>query len=136
MGVIFYWSSQPSIPSPSTLVSKLAHVAEYSMLAGLLAFAFAGSTRSAMRAWVVATLYGVSDEVHQGFTPGRHPMVQDIVLDSAAAALCLQVLRFLAARRAVSRGRSATERSAASGQSGGVEPDGGAPLSSAHSERV
>jgi VanZ family protein len=129
MGVIFYWSSQPSIPSPNTLVSKLAHVAEYSILASLLAFAFAGSAQWAARAWVVTVLYAGTDELHQGFTPGRTPSVLDVMLDGAAAAVCLQVLRFVAARWAVSQ-------RAVSRPPTDAETVGGAPLSSAQSERV
>ena len=37
-----------------------------------------------------AALFGVTDEIHQGFVPGRTPSVQDALVDllSAAAAAC------------------------------------------------
>jgi VanZ family protein len=127
MGVIFYWSSQSSIPTSSTIVSKLAHVTEYSLLAGLLAFGFAPSGRWALRAWIGATLYAASDELHQSFTPGRHPMLPDVALDGAAAALSLQVLRAIAARRI-----NSTSAWLAGRRTGGANPDDRAPLSSAH----
>ena len=34
----------------------------------------------------MALLYAVSDEFHQGFTPGRTPAVSDVLLDGAGAA--------------------------------------------------
>ena len=34
---------------------------------------------------VFGTLYGVSDEVHQLFVPGRGAMVKDVLIDSAGA---------------------------------------------------
>jgi VanZ family protein len=95
MAVIYYWSSQSSTPSPGWLVSKLAHVGEYSVLAALLAFALARSRRWMLLAWLLATLYAGSDELHQAFTPQRHPMLSDVALDSAAAILGLQVSRTL-----------------------------------------
>ena len=100
MGFIYYWSSRSTTPSPSWVASKLAHVAEYGVLSWLVAFALRFSRRWAMQAWLVASGFGATDEAHQIFTPQRHPQVQDILLDSAAAALALQGLRYLVARRA------------------------------------
>ena len=38
---------------------------------------------------VVAFLYGLSDEFHQSFTPGREPTVRDMVIDSVGAFIFL-----------------------------------------------
>jgi len=34
-------------------------------------------------AFAIAFLYGVSDEIHQYFVPGRHPDVLDVVADAS-----------------------------------------------------
>jgi len=40
-------------------------------------------------AFVITVLYGVSDEFHQSFVPGRTPDVADVAADAAGAALAL-----------------------------------------------
>jgi VanZ family protein len=35
----------------------------------------------------LSLLYGISDELHQGLTPGRTPDVMDLVADTLGAAL-------------------------------------------------
>jgi VanZ family protein len=111
MAWIFYWSGQSVTPAPSTLLSKLAHVLAYAVLALLLVVALVPRPRRAVLAWAIASAYGVSDEVHQGFTPGRHPSVADALLDCAAARAALLVLQGLL-RLARARG-GATRRGAA-----------------------
>ncbi len=95
MGVIFYWSNQPSVVSVDWTISKFAHVVEYSLLAALLAFALSKSKRWALGAWIVASIYAITDELHQGLVPTRHPMATDVLIDSAAAALTIQAIRQL-----------------------------------------
>lgn len=87
VGIIYSWSSLSQTPTSNWYVSKLAHVTEYGL---------ARPTRWALLSWMLCTGYAATDEYHQSFTPGRRPMVQDVLLDSAAAALALQVLRQLA----------------------------------------
>ena len=36
---------------------------------------------------IFSVLYAISDEIHQGFTAGRFPAIQDVVIDSIGA-LC------------------------------------------------
>ena len=56
---------------------------------------------------LLALAYGISDEIHQSFTPGRSPDVMDVVADTigagvgvAAVVLVASVAsRFLSARR-------------------------------------
>jgi VanZ family protein len=54
--------------------------------------------RPALWAFAVALLYGLSDEFHQAFVPGRHPDPLDIVTDIAGAAAALLALRLLRGR--------------------------------------
>lgn len=102
MAVIFAFSSTPSTELPNlgwwdTLVKKGGHVTGYGLLA--LAYWFGlnrkeePSNRPYLLAWVMAVLYAISDEIHQSFTPGRHPSPVDVALfDAGGAALALFLL--------------------------------------------
>jgi VanZ family protein len=86
---LFILSAQPKLPeTPGG--DKLAHFAAYALLALLVARAFGGSTslrglRLFAIASIVAALYGVSDEIHQSFVPGRDASVEDALADAAGA---------------------------------------------------
>lgn len=88
--VIFALSSRtisggPDIPG----LDKVVHFTLYGGLALLCARAvnaYVGERLKAAYAGVVlALLYGISDEVHQSFTPGRQPDVYDWVADTLGA---------------------------------------------------
>jgi hypothetical protein len=72
---------------------KVLHVIEYGILGFLLARSLANYKSRISSAplimWVVAltALYGLSDEVHQFFVPGRNASVWDVVADSLGAVL-------------------------------------------------
>lgn len=54
------------------------------------------------RAWLavlLASLYGVSDEVHQAFVPGRSADLLDWLADTAGAAVAVSLVRLWAGRR-------------------------------------
>ena len=102
MGTIFYLSqqwylsqqSQPADPSGGYAVSIIAHLSMFAVLAFLIYWALSAVTRSGEAAWVmggaafaVAVLYGVSDELHQAFVPGRVASEADLVLDAMGALL-------------------------------------------------
>lgn len=89
------------------IVRKLAHVAEYAILGAVLYFALQPSSRSsivwdrsaAIRAFGVAALFAVLDEIHQSFVPGRGPSSIDVAIDCAGVALgILMILHRLKAR--------------------------------------
>jgi surface polysaccharide O-acyltransferase-like enzyme len=84
MGMIFWLSSLPGeqagIPAPW---DKLVHGIVYGVLGALLYKA----TRDSQISWLIAVLYGLSDEIHQGFTPGRYLELGDWVADSLGAAI-------------------------------------------------
>lgn len=100
MGVIFFLSSQPTLPSlpgriVDTLTQKGGHVTEYAILAGLCwrALRETGQTaRPAIWAFVLAVLYAISDEWHQTFVPGRNGQALDVLIDAAGALAGLVVL--------------------------------------------
>ena len=70
---------------------KVAHFAEYAALGGaLMAFiklrmAPWSRRKAALAAWLGATLYAVTDELHQLFVSGRGPQFEDVCLDSLGA---------------------------------------------------
>ena len=94
MGVIFAFSAQPSLDSGLGLIDligrKLIHFAEYALLCFLWWRALASVTsprRAALWAFLIASGYAVTDELHQTFVEGRHGNVLDWLIDSAGAAL-------------------------------------------------
>lgn len=100
------WISSSITPAPSepdvlrSLLHNGAHVVAYAMLAGswLLAhrpqqLSAATSPRAAaLRSVLLATAYGVVDEWHQSFVPGRVSSVGDLLADACGAALAVSAL--------------------------------------------
>lgn len=70
---------------------KGAHVVEYGVLGMLVAHALAGTYPSRSRAalWWWATgltvLFGMTDEIHQAFVPGRSSDILDVAADAVGA---------------------------------------------------
>ena len=103
MAIIFAFSAQ-SNPLPIVTAhvwDKLLHLVEYCGLALLLARALVGEGLSWLPALVAATLlasaYGVTDEYHQSFVPGRDSSALDWTADSLGA--IAGVSAYAAARR-------------------------------------
>ncbi|MDB5096938.1 MAG: hypothetical protein JWM80_1359 [Cyanobacteria bacterium RYN_339] len=72
------------------LLRKAAHFTEYAVLAGLVAFARAKTARRDLAiAWLAATLFACTDEIHQIYVPHRGPSVWDVGIDSSGAAMAL-----------------------------------------------
>ena len=90
MGLIFYLSSQPQLPSLEgwwdMLFKKTAHLGAYAVLGWLYAQGW-GQGRPWWQPWLAAVLYAASDELHQAFVPGRHPWAVDVVIDGLGAGL-------------------------------------------------
>ena len=93
--VIFGLSAIPKTVSIPSLygVDKVLHVIEYGVLGFLIALSLTGvrpeiSNRFlAILILVLATLYGISDEIHQSFVPGRSASVWDVLADSLGGLL-------------------------------------------------
>jgi VanZ family protein len=87
--VIFWWSSKPGTQVPGRF-SEVAHFGEYFLFGTLLYLALrldSSAGRAAAFAIVIASLYGISDELHQHFVPGRVPDVLDWATDTTGATL-------------------------------------------------
>lgn len=107
MGSIFFLSHQPgtalrlSVPPGA---DKLGHAVLYALLAGTALFALLPvppqrNLRTGILVVLVCFLYGISDEVHQAFVPGREASFGDLLADVAGAAIVVA----LWLRRAVCR---------------------------------
>jgi VanZ family protein len=111
----------PAIDLPQ--VDKLAHLLVYAVLGALVLRGVdrgrppgaKAKAKGALRArdFVVAialtTLYGVSDEIHQRWTPNRSPDWHDVVADALGAALgslALVATRWMKTRVCLMMGRS------------------------------
>jgi VanZ family protein len=88
MAMLFGLSSLHTLPSPPAGFSFYdVHVAAYAGLAVLTARATGGglrdvSLRAVLAAIVISSLYGVSDEYHQMFVPGRTFDLLDMLSDA------------------------------------------------------
>lgn len=99
-----FWQSSSSdagsflgfLPSGS---DKVLHAGAYAVLGGLLTAA----TSNPVLGVALAIAYGVSDEIHQSFVPGRDASVGDLVADAVGAALGAGLVVYLVRR---SRARS------------------------------
>jgi VanZ family protein len=89
MGAIFYLSHQPSVPMPMRFPhqDKVFHFTAYFLMAGMLTHAFlnGGIKRRFWLAFLVAALYGITDEIHQSFVPGRDASFWDWLADACGA---------------------------------------------------
>ena len=96
MGMIFYLSHQPgdlSIFPQFFGIDKLLHVIAYGSLAAAFLYGLNPFTKSSSRALTAVVvllfcvLFGVSDEYHQSFIPGRSVSAWDVVADGVGALL-------------------------------------------------
>lgn len=86
MALIFYLSSLPKIGNYELPygADKIVHFAEYAVLGFLISLTlkFTGVRRYILLGVMIATLYGISDEIHQSFVPMRDASIYDVVADS------------------------------------------------------
>ena len=92
-GILFVLSSVPiRQPLAVPYLDKVEHAVAYGLLG--LAYFNAGSAGGRRTGWAVAAgtwlavvAYGMSDEVHQAFVPGRSADGADVVADAVGGAL-------------------------------------------------
>jgi VanZ family protein len=107
---IFVVSSMPQPPEmPGGVGDKSLHGLAYAVLGVLLVRALSGGDwarvtgRVVFVAIVLATAYGITDELHQAFVPGRSPDPRDVVADAVGATI--GALGYYAIARVRGRGR-------------------------------
>ena len=115
MALIFMLSSQSGLRvSEDAAVDKpfriSGHLLAYAALAGCLLLALSRERRprpvDVVIAFVIAVLYGASDELHQSFVPDRTGRLDDLVVDTIGAMVGLAVAYVVLARRARAVGHS------------------------------
>lgn len=111
MAAIFAASALSRPPSPPDVSDKTLHFAAYGGLGLLSLRAVAGgqaagvTAATAATAWAIASAYGVSDEVHQRFVPGRAADPADVLADALGAAAAIAgAFGIIRGSRAVRRG--------------------------------
>lgn len=78
-----------------SVLRKFAHLTEYAIFGLLLYACFNGKNllhwQPHPASWciVIAALYSLTDELHQVFSPGRHPRLLDCCVDTAGAAIAM-----------------------------------------------
>jgi VanZ family protein len=103
LGLIFWLSSQPQLvqfdePLTAMLFAKTAHFVVYGILAWLWWRALSSSRQLTwsilLTAFILTTLYGASDEIHQSYVLGRTGQFADVLVDaSGALAMVLSIRR-------------------------------------------
>jgi VanZ family protein len=103
MALIFVSSSMPQNVFPdlgSWVWPKLVHVLYFGVLALLVQVTLQQQRRFEpfwklvpLVSILIAVLYGITDEVHQLFTPGRHARFTDVLIDGFGASLFILVSR-------------------------------------------
>ena len=97
MGIIFYFSSRQTIGIGGDsywlrfFILKSFHLIEYATLFVLINFAI----NSKINSIFIAYLYGITDEIHQSFIPGRTSKVTDTLIDLLGIFIGLFVLKFI-----------------------------------------
>ncbi len=106
MATLFYLSSQPILPTPDlfTYQDKLFHAVAYGLLGVLLLMSFRYQAPRYTGIQIalavgIASLYGISDEIHQSFVPGREADVLDWVADTVGALTATLILAFIVKKK-------------------------------------
>ena len=108
MILVFLVQTVPNLQIPTGQVTspdKQLHVITYGVLSVLFMRALADARWAgltwlrAFQAWGFAAAYGLFDEVHQRFVPGRSGSIGDWLADVAGAAVSVLVLCAVRVRR-------------------------------------
>ncbi len=93
MAAIFHVSSLSDAPIPDGVSDRSGHTLAYLLLAVLVVRAIAGGLparvgrRTATLSLVVTVGYGLTDEIHQMFVPGRFAELGDVYANTVGAVL-------------------------------------------------
>ena len=102
LALIFALSAQSTLVNLNTdteekLFNKTAHGVVYAVLTWLWWRALSPQRQAAWpvlgAALALTVLYGISDEMHQYFVPGRHARVADVLFDTSGGLAMVLLLR-------------------------------------------
>ncbi len=96
-GIIFFLSSLPGILLPHPIIGfdKVLHIIAYTGL-GFLSYQVMVNYKKGQKIsflilmlipFIFCLLYGISDEIHQSFVPGRDPDVYDVIADGIGSSI-------------------------------------------------
>lgn len=104
--VIFGVSSIPDLSTPSfgfKLMDKLAHFGAFFILGLFVAYGFGRQNLDSRYIFwisvIVSVVYGISDEAHQFFVPGRRMDGLDMLADAMGAAVASGLYTFKLKKR-------------------------------------
>jgi VanZ family protein len=101
MATIWWLSDRETLPSPPGLTAEiwsyLGHIGIFGLLGLTIWWALGMNSQllNRERNWyaiAIATAYGVLDEFHQSFVPGREASALDVLADFAGAALAVLIV--------------------------------------------
>jgi len=74
-----------------SIVRKGAHLTIYT-IGGILLFLFCNTYNLVLKkkilyAIIIGGIYAITDEIHQGFIPGRAPQITDVLIDTVGVSL-------------------------------------------------
>ncbi len=106
--LIFVASAIPQLPPPLEFKwgDKVTHFIEYGIFSMLLFLAFFNSGKEFLKKNVfvlsilIGVIYGLSDEIHQKFVPGRNCDVHDFLADGLGILLVQAAIWWYLKRRA------------------------------------
>jgi hypothetical protein len=120
--VIYRLSATPGADVPGWIPAPLGHFLEYFLLGVCLVIPFQRRPVwvAVLVAVVIASAYGVTDEWHQSFVPGRTPDLADWAIDTVAALAGASLAAWVVVRRG--RRAAAARAAAAAAAHGGELP--------------
>ncbi len=96
--IIFILSSIPQPPSyvEETGFDKIQHIIEYSILGFFVLGSFANrnNVKIILLVIIICSIYGITDEIHQFFVPGRYFSILDMVANSVGVFIGILILRY------------------------------------------
>ncbi|MEW6330042.1 MAG: VanZ family protein [Pseudomonadota bacterium] len=100
MALIFLLSSRSSLPTGPLFpgADLLAHAAAYGVLCMFLALSFVPpfvmNWRQVLLLTILVTAYGVTDEYHQSFVPGRDASLLDVLADGTGGFIVAWIMHW------------------------------------------
>lgn len=104
--MIIFWESSigdySSVPGTqdghNDLLSSIVHVVSYLILCFLLTKSFIVSgiknNKAIVYGFIITSLYGITDEIHQYFVPGREMHFSDWLLDTIGALIVFTFYKY------------------------------------------
>jgi len=126
MGALYWLSSLPGTPLPDdpalyglfyrvpSSVQNALHVPAYAVLSWAWSWALGAwlslPSARAISACAIASAYGVFDEWHQSFVPGRFATLTDVTLDVAGAVLGVWLCAWIGSRAGTIKSQIKTDK--------------------------